>query len=325
MKNLRLYVITLLALLVCIVAAVPVVASAQSQRVYIGGFPVGISLDVGGLLVESITGVETEYGTAYVDGFKRGDIIMRIDGVKVESADDMCELPSDRTVRVELWRDGDTVNLDVTPLVEAFSGKARLGVKIKDKIYGIGTMSFIRENGNYAALGHEIYDSETATHIPFCAGKIHSCKILGVKKGENGEAGALLGSLSAQSDYGTVTCNNNFGIAGQYKNTLDKADLVEVADRSQIKAGAAQIRTTVDDKPEYFDIEIIKTSKKHGRIEKGIVFRVTDKRLLNKTGGVVRGMSGSPIVQDGKLIGAVTHVFLNDFTKGYGVFADCMN
>ncbi len=285
----------------------------------------GISLDVGGLLVESVTGVETEYGTAYVEGISKGDIITKLNGADVTSVDDMQDALTGEDTDIELLRNGETVSIRVRPIIEAFTGKPRLGVKIKDKIYGIGTVSLVREDGSFAALGHEIYDGETNTHLTDAHGKIHACKILGIKQGHRSEAGALLASIIADTDYGAITCNNIFGISGKYTADIPDMELIPLADRSEVKPGPAKIKTTVSDKPEYFDIEIIKASKQTGKKEKGIVFRVTDERLLKITGGVVRGMSGSPIVQDGKLVGAVTHVFLNDFTKGYGVYADCLN
>ena len=300
-------------------------AFADTERVYIGGFPIGITMNVGGLLIESVNGVETEYGVAYVDGLEKGDIITKVRGTAVQSVNEMQSLLDGGSVGVELIRDGETLQIEVTPILEAYTQKPRLGVKIKEKIYGIGTVTFVRRNGTYAALGHEIFDSETDTHLPSASGVINACKILGIKQGKKGEAGAILASIIADKIYGTITCNNNFGIAGRYEREINKDDLTEVATRDEVRPGAAQIRTTVDGAPEYFDIEIIKASKQSGKKEKGIIFRVTDKRLLELTGGVVRGMSGSPIVQDGKLVGAVTHVFLNDFTKGYGVYADCMN
>lgn len=324
MKKLRVIICLLVCAVLC-AYGVPQQARAESESVYLGGFSVGISLDIGGLLVESVSGVETDYGLVTVDGFRCGDIILSIDGKDVKRVSDMQELLNKDAVTVRLLRDGGELDVEVKPIVEVYSNKPRLGIKVKEKIYGVGTVTFVRRNGRYAALGHEIYDSETDTHIPICDGKIHACKIIGVKQGKKGEAGAILASIIADSVYGTVNCNNNFGISGHYDSDKYKDELIELADRSVVRPGAAQIRTTVDNKPEYFDIEIIKASHQSGRKEKGIVFRVTDKRLLKLTGGVVRGMSGSPIIQNGKLVGAVTHVFLNDFTKGYGVYADCLN
>ncbi len=301
-----------------------VAAVVGGDRVYVGGFPIGISLDVGGVLVDGVTGVDTEYGNAKVEGFKKGDIIKKINGKDVTSADDVSRALCGESVNVEFLREGKLRSVDVKPLVEAYSGKHKLGIRIKDKIFGIGTVTFVRADGRYAALGHEIYDSDTDTHIPFCAGKIYGCKILGLKKGSKGEAGALLGSITEGAERGTIECNNRFGIAGEF-GEQPTGEPVEVADRYEVRPGPAVIRTTVDNVPQSFDIEIIKASKRAGRHEKCLVFRVTDKKLLGLTGGVVRGMSGSPILQNGKLVGAVTHVFLNDFTKGYGIYADCLN
>lgn len=327
MKKLRSCLSLSVVLIICIfafTAQTTAFADAVPQRAYVGGFPVGISLDVGGLLVEEVTGVETEYGSATVEGLEKGDIITKIDGNAVSSADDIPD-EFDGEVSVELIRGGQVMNVVITPLVEEYSRKPRLGVKVKDKLYGIGTVTFVGENGEYAALGHEIYDSETGTHIPFGGGHIHECKLLGIKRGSAGEAGALLASLASDVVIGTVTCNNSFGIAGAFSDMPECGELLEVADRSEVKPGKAQIRTTVERDAEYYDIEIIKASQKSGRREKSLVFRVTDKRLLSSTGGIVRGMSGSPIVQNGKIVGAVTHVFLNDFTKGYGLYADSLN
>ncbi|MCM1367425.1 MAG: hypothetical protein NC184_01245 [Roseburia sp.] len=326
MKKIRLLICVLLTF-VMIFAAYPIGAAAEAdgESVYIGGFPVGISLDIGGLLIESVTGVETEYGTAYVDGLEQGDIIKKVNGQSVKTVADMQGLLTGGDVTIELLRDGDTVIADIRPIVEAYTAMPRLGVKIKEKIYGVGTVTFVRADGTYTALGHEIRDSDVDFDIPFAGGNIHACKILGIKRGKKGEAGAILASVIPEKIYGTVTCNNNFGIAGKYSTELHIEDRIDVAERSEVKPGAAKIRTTVNGNAEYFDIEIIKASKQNGKREKGLVFRVTDERLLELTGGVVRGMSGSPIIQNGKLVGAVTHVFLNDFTKGYGVYADCLN
>lgn len=327
MKKLRVVLCAFLALLFC-VAVLPVgksyVYADTGESVYLGGYPIGISIDVGGLLVESVTGVETEYGIAAVEGIKKGDIIKRIDGKTVSDVDDITEMiTSDDAVKIDLSRDGVDMSFEVKPIIEEFSQKPRLGIKIKDMIYGVGTVTFVRENGSFTALGHEI--SNGGDKIPFAGGHIHACKVVGIKRGDKGEAGALLASLAPDKVYGTVVCNNSFGIAGMYTGNFDKSERVAVARRDEVHSGAAKIKTSVNGTSEYYDIEIIKATHQSSRKEKGLVIRVTDKRLLGLTGGVVRGMSGSPILQDGKLVGAVTHVFLNDFTKGYGVYAEFMN
>ena len=329
MKKLRSCIcLTAILLLLAASFAPQLFASANADAetpsyAYVGGFPIGISIDVGGLLVEDVTGVETEYGTVFADGLQKGDIIKKIDGNVVNNADDLGgDLGG--TVRLDIIRGGTEMTLDVTPIAELYSGKRRLGVRVKDKVFGIGSMTYVDENGKFAALGHEIFDSDTNTHIPFSGGNLHDCKIVGIKRGNKNEAGAILATLMSDSLSGNITCNNNFGIAGTYDGS-DYGELLPIASRDEVKQGKAQIRTTVEDIPEYYDVEIIKASGKSGRHEKSMVIRVTDKRLLKKTGGIVRGMSGSPIIQNGKIVGAVTHVFMNDFTKGYGLYADSLN
>lgn len=328
MKKFRLAVCVFLCFVLSIVffaPPVPIPSAENGEKVTVGGFPIGIAIDVNGLLVESVTGVTTEYGTAYVEGIRRGDIIKSINGTKVTTIDDIFNNITDGSVILTIVRGGEQKEITVHPINEAFSGKPRLGIKIKEKIYGVGTCTFVRSDGSYAALGHEIYDADTGVRFSDCSGKIHGCKILGIKKGSRGEAGGILASITENVVYGTVSVNNNFGISGLFDSEVPYAESMAVASRDEVTVGPAKIRTCIESEPEYFDIEIIKATRQPYRREKGMVFRVTDKRLLSKTGGVVRGMSGSPIIQNGKVVGAVTHVFLNDFTKGYGVYADFLN
>lgn len=327
MKKLRRVLCAFFALFIC-VALLPIgtgYAYADTDGdVYIGGYPIGISIDIDGLLIESVTGVETEYGIAAVEGLRKGDIIKKIDGKAVNDIDDISEIITTAdAVKIDLSRNGVDMSLEVKPMIEAFSQKPRLGVKIKDVIYGVGTVTFVRDDGSYAALGHEI--SAEGGSIPFDGGHIHACKVVGVKRGAKGEAGALLASISPDKIYGSVCCNNSFGIAGKFETDFIKGEKVALAKRGEVHAGAAKIKTSVNGESQYYDVEIIKASHQSSRKEKGMVIRITDKRLLDLTGGVVRGMSGSPIVQNGKLVGAVTHVFLNDFSKGYGVYSEFMN
>lgn len=326
MKKVRVVFLLLVALIVGVNIGQWGYANAQAseENVYVGGYPVGISLSVGGLLVESVTGVETEYGLAAVEGLKTGDIIKKIDGTAVDSADDISDVLTDSPTKIELLRSGSVITVEVKPIIEAFSLKPKLGIKIKDTVFGVGTVTFVRENGSYAALGHEISE-DSGTNVPFCGGNIHACKLVGIKRGERGEAGALIASLVRERVYGTISHNNEFGIGGVFSGDYTKSERVPLARRDEVRAGAAKIKTTISGCAEYYDIEIIKAVKQSGRKQKGMVIRITDRRLLDAAGGIVRGMSGSPILQNGKLVGAVTHVFLNDFTKGFGVYADCLN
>lgn len=325
MKKLRVLLLAVIMLAVFALGFPVPTAYADSGNVYVGGYQIGISVDIDGLLVESVTGVETEYGLAAVDGLYKGDIIKKINGVGVDSYDDVANALTAEKTEIELIRGGSTVTVEVVPVTEAYSDKPRLGITLKDKIYGVGTVTFVREDGSFVALGHEIYDSESNVHVPFAGGNIHSCKVLGVKRGTRHEAGALIATLVPDKIIGTVECNNGFGVAGKYTGKYDKSYSLPLGSRADVKPGAAVIRTSIGGKPEEYAIEIIKASKQPDRKEKGIVFRVTDKRLLDSTGGIVRGMSGSPIIQDGKVVAAVTHVLLNDYTKGYGLYADFLN
>lgn len=300
-------------------------AYVDGECVYAGGYQVGISVDIDGLLVESVTSVETDYGLAAVEGIEKGDIIKKVNGVAVDCFDDITGALTDAAAEIELLRGDEYLKVTVTPVPEAYTGKPRLGVKLKDKIYGVGTVTFVDKNGNFVALGHEIYDGETGVHVPFDGGSIHSCKVLGIKKGSKTEAGALIATLVPEKIIGKLNCNNDFGVAGTYTGKYDKSEKMPIAHRDEVKPGAAVVRVAVNGAIEEYDIEIIKAAKQTERKEKGLVFKVTDKRLLESTGGIVRGMSGSPIIQGGKIVAAVTHVFLNDHTKGYGVYADFLN
>ncbi len=326
MKKLRLLLCVLLAFAIAFVG-VPGHAYADTDdgTVYVGGFQVGISVDIDGLLVESVTGVETEYGIAAVEGIYSGDVIKSVNGSEVDSYDDIADSITVGKATLEIVRDGRQLTVEVTPVVELYTGKPKLGIKIKDKIYGVGTVTFVRGNGRFVALGHEICDGESGVRLPFDGGHIHGCKVVGIKRGTKNEAGAFIATVIPDKVLGDVTCNNSFGVAGNYTADFDRSQKLPLGGRDDVKPGAAQVRTTVNGVTDNFDIEIIKATKQSERKEKGIVFRVTDKRLLDATGGIVRGMSGSPIIQDGKVVAGVTHVLLNDSTKGYGVYADFLN
>lgn len=322
LQRLRAIVCIVLVAIMCLAfAPVP----PPTEYVTLGGFPIGISLDVGGLIVDGVTGVETNYGTAYINELRVGDVIRNINGHPVTEIGDITDcLQRDEKAELIIERGGNRHNVTVMPITEVYSNKPRLGIKVKDKIHGIGTVTYVAGDGRFSALGHEIYDVETHTHLGAYGGSVYECKILGIKTGTKNEAGAILASLLQDKKWGSIECNDNFGICGVMQKQFD-GEKIAIATRDKVSPGAAQIRTTVGFKPEYYDIEIIKATKQSSRKEKGLVFKVTDKKLLKQTGGIIRGMSGSPIIQNGKLVGAVTHVFLNDMAKGYGVYAEFLN
>ncbi len=300
------------------------------RKVYLGGFPVGISLKVNGVLVVQKVEIDTYAGKVKPNsGIVDGDIIIEMNGKRVLYASDITENmqnfgENDRIVEMVVLRHGEEVKITAYPVIENLTGYYRLGLAVKDIVDGIGTVSYIRTDGRFACLGHPISGNENNRVLPCYSGNIYDCKILGYCKGSKGVPGELKGAFTnTSSPIGRIEKNNEFGVYGTANKSLS-AELIDVGSRHLVKMGKAQIVTTVNDKLTYYDIEIVKANVQNSPNEKGMIIRVTDKNLLSTTGGILQGMSGSPIIQDNKIIGAVTHVFLNDPTKGFGVYADWM-
>ena len=207
--------------------------------------------------------------------------------------------------------------------MDALSGKNKLGLLLQDQIEGIGTMTYT-DGKSFYALGHTIKDMN-GNNVIANGGNIYIANINGYIRGQKGRAGELSGSfITIDNALGNITANNDFGLYGQLKEDY-QGELVPLGSKSDAQPGTAYIYTTIDGMaPQKYEIQIIKTNNQNRPSEKSMVLRITDKRLLDTTGGIVQGMSGSPIIQNGKLIGAVTHVFTSDPTKGYGVYVDWM-
>lgn len=303
------------------------------EEVYVGGVPIGLSINSSGAMVVSDTMVDTSEGevktlkNAY---FKSGDILKAINGRELTSADDIADIISDVNedeVNIKYLRKNQEKEAKVK-LLKNDEGKYKIGLWVRDDISGIGTLTYVDKNShNYAALGHPVTDSSGGNIIPVADGKVFSCSLIGINKGERNAPGELR-CLFMQSDKkGDIEKNTKFGIFGHLEDIEDVVDenlTAKLGGRLGVKTGSAKIVSSVSGIREEYDIEIIKASYQSKSSDKSIVFRVKDKRLLSLTGGIVQGMSGSPIVQNGKIIGAVTHVFLQDPTKGYGVYVDWM-
>lgn len=195
--------------------------------------------------------------------------------------------------------------------------------------HGVGTATFYEPStGMFASLGHGITDIDTGDLITISNGELVTTNIVSVQKGEKGKPGELKGSIESSKTIGDVSKNTSFGIFGKITNKSNlkiSEQEMEVATREEIKTGKAQIICEIEDgKKEHYDIEIQKVYTSNNRDNKSMLIKVTDKKLLEKTGGIIQGMSGSPILQNNKFVGAVTHVLVNDPTSGYGVFADIM-
>lgn len=290
-----------------------------------GGQAVGVALKTRGVLVVS----DAAKGRA----LRAGDVILSADGKNVESTKALSEqvgTAQTDTVRLEVLRGGQTITVDAQAEPDPSDGRRKLGVWVRDSTAGVGTLTYIDPaNQAYGALGHAIVDADTGRLLAAREGAILHASIVGVTKGQSGKAGELKGNfLKAGKQIGSLMENCEYGIYGVLddmpENLLYPQGLRAGA-RSAVHTGMASIIATVDaDGPQEYGVEIVRCFAQSEPSQKGMILRVTDERLLEKTGGIVQGMSGSPILQDGRIIGAVTHVYLSDATQGYGMYIEWM-
>ena len=301
-----------------------------------GGEALGVKLNTKGVLVVGTSEIEgvnrKKYNPALDAGIKIGDSIIEIDNKKVKDANHVIEILNnigDKKVQIVAERDNKRIETELIPVKSKQDNSYRLGIWVRDKTAGIGTLTFYdEESEKFGALGHSITDADTGTLMNAENGEIMKAQISSVEQGKKGTPGEIRGMFfESDNVLGKIESNTIFGIYGKmYKeNKITKKKSFPVALQNEVKTGKAYILTTVeDDKVEEYEVEVVKTDKQYSPEPKSMVIKVTDKRLLEKTGGIVRGMSGSPIIQNGKIIGAVTHVFVNDPTKGYGLYIEWM-
>lgn len=234
-----------------------------------------------------------------------------------------------RNIEVCYVRNGETKETSITP-IKGNDNKYKIGLWVRDAAAGVGTVSFYEpETKTFAALGHGIQDIDTGQLLKIAKGDFVTTKIISITKGKKGTPGKIQGSIENSTVIGKVGKNTEFGVFGTLNNTtvlnINKNDAIEVASRDEIKEGKATIISTIEDgnKKEY-EIEIGKIYRNNNDNNKSMLVKVTDKELLEKTGGIVQGMSGSPIIQNNKLVGVLTHVLVGEPDTGYGVFADLM-
>lgn len=303
---------------------------SEREYVAISGELFGLRLFTEGIIIVGVDDVDTNHGKvspAKDSGLQKGDIIEKINGFKVASCNqvsDIFEGSSGEKMKIEYVRNGKHFVTEFNLAFSESEGKYKAGIWIRDSAAGIGTMTFCDVNTSYfAGLGHGVCDIDTGDILPVCDGDIVNATVNGCYKGKSGKAGELCGVFSSQSK-GFLYENCATGVYGRFNGKKSYEKLCPVATVKEVSEGKAQIVSTVDSGgPRYYDIEITKISKNNGH-GKNMVIKVTDKTLIEKTGGIVQGMSGSPIVQNGMLVGAVTHVFINDPTQGYAIFADTM-
>lgn len=309
---------------------------ASEQSVLISGRGIGITLNSQGAMVTELAQIELleggEKSPAKSGGIKKGDVITRIDDTEIHSVDGLNkaleELKGD-SVMIKVRRGQADIILKIKPVLDK-GGKYRLGIWAKDAAAGIGTLTFYDpQTGEFGALGHGITESSTGALIKIEGGEVLSSTIVAAQKGKKGEPGELQGVFGeGDNPIGTIEKNTECGIFGTMslsEEEMENAQSIRVGSRSDVREGKAYILANVEgNKTEKFEIEICKIPVFTGDKTKGMVIKITDKNLIKKTGGIVRGMSGCPIVQDGRLVGAVTHVFVNDPTTGYGIFIEDM-
>lgn len=295
---------------------------SEKDQVYLGGDTVGLKLN---------TGVKVSKTFAIIDGInllkpweeagiKEDDIILYYNDMKITSTADLLKAikaSKDKLVNLVIKRNNQEIKTQIKAVVKDDSYS--LGLYVKDNILGVGTLTYVIPNYNiFGALGHRI---EGADNI---GGMMYEATVTGIKKGSVGDAGSKQASIKT-NNIGTIEKNTITGIHGVYSGYKSDKKLISIAKREEVHTGSAQIVTCVEKNfIEYFDIEIVSIEKQKNQDIKGIKFTVTDPKLLSKTNGIVQGMSGSPIIQDGKLIGAVTHVLINNPHEGYGIYIEFM-
>lgn len=307
----------------CILLMSPLSVFAYSSKVILGGETIGIDIKSKGVMIIGFYKVNGKY---HKSDLVEGDIIVKVEDEEILSIEDL-------TNSLENYVNQDQIeitylhgNKEKTTKIELFleNGVYKTGLYVKDGITGIGTLTFIDPGTNtYGALGHEVLESNTSKIIEVRTGSIFRNEITNIDASTNGSPGSKNAKFYYDSVYGDIDKNTKYGIYGTYTDSYDEDNLIEVANNDEIKVGKAIIYTVLEDETvEEFEIEITKINE-NSEI-KNISFEITDKDLLDVTGGVVQGMSGSPIVQNGKLIGAVTHVVTDNVITGYGLFITTM-
>lgn len=306
-------------------------------KVIPGGHSIGVRLNTDGVLVVGIAQItDTEgqvHNLAEVGGVKIGDSLIAINHEEIKSANHVGELIKEsdgQELILTFKRDSNNFTTTLTPVKSAEDDQYRLGLWVRDKTAGVGTMSFYEpKTRKFGALGHAITDIDTGKILSIRDGEVIKSRVVSIEQGKRGKPGEIRGVFyDTNEPLGKLEKNTDFGVYGELINELTNElykKPISVGYQHEIKEGPAHILTTTDsNKLEKYEIEILKINPQTKIDGKSMIIRVTDKNLLEKTGGIVQGMSGSPIIQNGKIIGTVTHVLINDPTKGYGIFIEWM-
>ncbi len=292
---------------------------ADQVKYYLGGNVAGFVLDEKGAYVLAVTDIVTNEGMvspAEDSGIKNGDLILSLNGENIDKAQDIDDFLAKfegGEVIVELQRKNEKVLKNIKPQKDLI-GNYKIGLIIRDALTGIGTITFYTSEGDFSALGHPIYSDKNSI-FDLSSGKIYPSSVIGVYKGKKGTPGEIKGVFTEEDALGEITSNSKVGIKGRIKKEINGEEI----ELGKAEIGKAHIYCcTEGTEVKKYSASIIKCDS-NNKQNKNLVIKITDKELLDKTGGIIQGMSGSPIVQNGKLIGAVTHVFINDPTRGYGI------
>ena len=309
-------------------------ATSSENMVIPGGMPIGIYLETEGVMVLGTDSITAEDGMDYEPAanlVKAGDYIVALNEQTIHDKNELAETVKklgNEDIILRVRRDEQYMNIRMKP-VRLNARECKLGIWVRDNAQGLGTVTFLNTNSRFGALGHGIHDVDTNALLEIHNGRVYETSIRDIQKGQDGTPGGMEGII-VYNNYnvlGNITNNTDCGIFG----TIDRIDALfadqtpmETAVKEEIVEGPATIRCAVEGTVKDYEIRVTKIDKNTSEVNKGIVIEVTDNRLLSVTGGIVQGMSGSPIIQNGKLIGAVTHVFVHDATKGYGIFIEDM-
>lgn len=308
------------------------VETVEDQWVCVSGTPVGLYMETQGVLIVDTGEITNQSGIALEPAaniVQPGDYILEVNGKTVSRKRELiAEIENCQGENVEMVvnRKGEEIPLSLEPVLTQ-EENYKLGIWVRDNTQGIGTMTYVDEKGRFGALGHGISDTDTGELLDVSGGELYQAQIVSIIRGAQGVPGELSGYIEYEDEkkIGTIEKNTDIGIFGQiFSDTQISGEKVKIGYKQEVKKGKAQILMQLEGKVEYYDIEITDIYSSQQDTNKSFQIQVTDPELLAKTGGIVQGMSGSPILQDGKLIGAVTHVFVQDSSKGYGIFIENM-
>lgn len=296
-----------------------------------GGNVIGVKFYIDGVHVLNADSVETEKGRknpAKEAGIKSGDYIKEVNDLPVYTNEDLSRIIqfSDEA-ELTILRNGYQFKTKIKPVISSEDGSKKLGLWVRDSTAGIGTVTYYNpEDNTFGALGHAISDQDTEKVLLMRKASAYNASVTTIRKGKSGDPGELGGVFLSDDRYlGELSCNSPSGIFGSYNKEVTNHPPIPVAHHSEVTEGKATIFCSIkNEETEEYEIEISKIIKSSLYTSKGMIIKITDPRLLEKTSGIVQGMSGSPIIQNGKLVGAITHVFINDPTRGYGIFIENM-